>query len=80
MLGLKKDATLDQVKEAYREQAIKYHPKTNSSPEAEQKFKDLAQAYDMITNKNIHEELATVSAKSLFDDFEKEIDKFFTGN
>ena len=77
---MKKDATLDQVKEAYREQAIKYHPKTNSSPEAEPKFKDLAQAYDMITNKNIHEELATVSAKSLFDDFEKEIDKFFIGN
>ena len=54
-MGLKKDATIEQVKEAYRENALKYHPKNANTPEAEQKFKEVAEAYNAIRNKKAEE-------------------------
>jgi len=50
MLGLKSDATLEQVKKAYRKKALKYHPDKNPSPEAAEKFKKISQSYQNITN------------------------------
>lgn len=50
MLGLKSDATLDQVKKAYRKKALKYHPDKNSSPEAAERFKKISQSYQNIIN------------------------------
>lgn len=38
MLGLQNNEDLEKVKEAYRTNALKYHPKNNSSPEAQKKF------------------------------------------
>lgn len=38
VLEISKDASLEDVREAYRRLAIKYHPKENSSPEAQAKF------------------------------------------
>jgi DnaJ-class molecular chaperone len=44
-LEIDKKASEDQIKEAYRKLAIKYHPKNNKSPEAEAKFAELGRAY-----------------------------------
>lgn len=51
VLGLKENATADEVKAAYRALAKKYHPDLNpDSREAEQKMKEINEAYDMIVN------------------------------
>ena len=59
VLGVSPNATDDEVKKAYRELAIKFHPdKNGGSKEAEEKFKEISQSYDMIKNgynPNIHQ-------------------------
>ena len=49
-LGINKDATEDEIKKAYRKMALKYHPDKNKSPGAEEKFKDIAEAYDVLSD------------------------------
>lgn len=49
VLGVNKDASEDEIKKAYRKLAIKYHPDKNpGSKEAEEKFKEAAEAYDVL--------------------------------
>lgn len=50
ILGIKKSASEDEIKKAYRKQALKYHPDKNKSPGAEDKFKEIAEAYDVLSD------------------------------
>lgn len=50
VLGIKKGASDDEIKKAYRKQALKYHPDKNKSPGAEEKFKEVAEAYDVLSD------------------------------
>ncbi|MCM1178581.1 MAG: molecular chaperone DnaJ [Clostridium sp.] len=51
VLGVSKGATLDEIKKAYRKKAIQYHPDKNpGNKEAEEKFKEAAEAYDVLSN------------------------------
>ena len=48
ILGVKRDATASEIKSAYRKLARKYHPDVNKTAEAEAKFKDLNEAYEVL--------------------------------
>lgn len=48
ILGVERDATQEQIKQAYRKGARKYHPDVNKDPEAEKRFKELGEAYEVL--------------------------------
>lgn len=53
VLGVSKTATADELKKAYRKKAIQYHPDRNpDNPEAEAKFKEAAEAYEVLSDEN----------------------------
>lgn len=51
VLGVEKGASADEIKKAYRKMAMKYHPDRNpGDKQAEEKFKEAAEAYDVLSN------------------------------
>ena len=51
VLGVSKEASADEIKKAYRKKAMQYHPDRNpGDKEAEEKFKEAAEAYDVLSN------------------------------
>jgi len=49
-LGVSRSATKDEIKSAYRKQAMQWHPDRNKSPDAEEKFKEINEAYEVLSN------------------------------
>jgi molecular chaperone DnaJ len=50
LLGVAKGASEDEIKKAYRKAAMQYHPDRNPSPEAEARFKEIAEAYSVLSD------------------------------
>jgi len=93
ILGVSKSANAKEIKKAFRKLAVKYHPDKNKDPDAETKFREIAEAYDVLSDsdkrkkydqfgKGAFENGGTGSSggfKSNFnhDDFFKGFDSFF---
>lgn len=52
ILGVSRSATAQEIKSAYRKLARKYHPDVNKTKEAEGKFKDINEAYEVLSDSN----------------------------
>jgi len=52
ILGIKRDASQQEIKSAYRKLARKYHPDVNKSSGAQEKFKDINEAYEVLGDDN----------------------------
>jgi molecular chaperone DnaJ len=50
VLGVTKTAAPDEIKRAYRQLARKYHPDVNKEPDAESRFKELSEAYEVLSD------------------------------
>ena len=48
IMGVARDATQDEIKRAYRKLARKYHPDVSKEPDAEARFKELGEAYEVL--------------------------------
>jgi DnaJ-class molecular chaperone len=49
-LGLKSDATLADIKRAFRQKASQFHPDRNSDPDAPARFREVQEAYDVLSD------------------------------
>lgn len=50
ILGVSKNATKEEIKKAYRKLSKQYHPDINKEPDADKKFKEIAEAYEVLSD------------------------------
>ena len=50
LLGVKRDATVAELRKAYRKLARQYHPDVNKSPEADRRFTEISEAYEVLSD------------------------------
>ena len=50
ILGVSRDASQDEIKKAYRRLAREYHPDVNKEPDAEERFKEINEAYRILSD------------------------------
>lgn len=70
ILGVDRKASKDQIHKAYRKLARKYHPDVNKAPGAEDKFKEVGEAYEVLSDPKKRQKYDTLGANwNMGDDF-----------
>jgi len=68
LLGIEQDATQDDIKKAYRVLALRYHPDKNPDPAAQDHFKEITQAYEVLSDE---------TKRKIYDQYGEDGYKFF---
>ncbi|XP_052848157.1 dnaJ homolog subfamily B member 4 [Drosophila gunungcola] len=55
ILGIERNATSEDVKKGYRRMALRYHPDKNDHPQAEEQFKEVVAAFEVLSDKEKRE-------------------------
>lgn len=72
VLGVPRTASNHDIKEAYRRLAFEYHPDRNPSTEAEERFKDISEAYSVLSDpqkRTLYDALSSENYEETWDDF-----------
>jgi molecular chaperone DnaJ len=60
VLGVPRTASKDEIKDAYRKLAMQYHPDRNKAPEAEERFKEISEAYAVLSDDDKRQQYDTL--------------------
>ncbi len=67
-LGLKSDATLSDIQRAFRQKASQFHPDRNSDPDAPARFREVQEAYDVLSDDDKRKAYDDNRRRNLLDD------------
>ena len=67
-LGLKSDATLADIKRAFRQKASQFHPDRNSDPDAPARFREVQEAYNVLSDDDKRKAYDDNRRRNLLDD------------
>ena len=67
-LGLKSDATLSDIKKAFRQKASQFHPDRNSDSDAPARFREVQEAYDVLSDNDKRKAYDDNRRRNLLDD------------
>lgn len=79
ILNVSKDSDIKDIKKSYKKLAFKYHPDKNKDPEAEDLFKDISEAYEILINKekkDLYDKFGYEAVSENFEGFTSPIDLF----
>jgi len=60
VLGVSKKSSTDEIKDAYRKLAMQYHPDRNKAPDAEERFKEISEAYAVLSDNEKRQQYDTL--------------------
>jgi DnaJ-class molecular chaperone len=67
-LGIDSDASMGVIKTAYRKKASDFHPDKNTSPDAPMRFREVQEAYDLLSDDRLRREYDENRQRSLLED------------
>jgi len=72
ILGVEKSASADEIKRAYRKLALKYHPDKNPGKESEEKFKNISEAYAVLSDSEKRKQYDNFGSQAFSQQFSQE--------
>jgi len=71
-LGISRDASQEEIKNAYRKLALQYHPDRNRSPDAEEKFKEVSEAYAILSDSEKRQQYDALGSEGIKKQYKQE--------